>query len=98
MFLLAFIVGRLPVSEEWRQSLLSVILWPLLVIGRSLQALVDRLGPQGLSEPASMYLPPWGVWCLILTSGLLLVATLFAGALAVLTWQERRHPEMSARL
>ncbi len=65
VFLAALVVGRLPLEEHVKVTLIQGILSPFLVVGRSLTFLIDAFGPKGLPEPASHYAPTWAIRLLV---------------------------------
>jgi hypothetical protein len=85
MFLVAAGIKLLPVSDQLQETLIAAVLWPLSLVTRSLGFLVDTLGPKGRAEPASAYLPAWGIRSLVVLSVVLLVALFFAVARVILT-------------
>ena len=97
MFALASLVKYLPVSAESKELILSAILLPMLLTTRSLSWLIDLVGPQSLSEPASMYLSGWGIWCVAAASLLLLLAVFYAVSFSVMTFAVRRPENPSGR-
>jgi hypothetical protein len=78
-------------SEELKKALVLFLFWPLRAILWALMGLVDVLGPQGLAEPASMYLPAWAAWGLFGLSVTLVLGLFYGVALAILWWIERRQ-------
>ena len=91
VFLLAFGVSRAPLSDETRETLIMAILWPLLSVMHAATGVVDSLGPKGRAEPASMYLPQWAGWVILVMSLLFLAASLFSGAFIALSWWGKRQ-------
>jgi hypothetical protein len=78
MYVAAFTSWRLPLQEGLKEDLILGILWPVQMMSALVMGAVDRLGPQGRAEPASMYLPTWAVGSLFALSNVLLIAALFA--------------------
>lgn len=95
MFLVSALVKLLPISDGLKEGLVRATLLPLILIARALAFLVDALGPRGLSEPASMYLPGWAIYSLGVLSAVLFVALLYGAALAILSWTERHKRSIS---
>lgn len=95
MFLLCIVVKLLPISDGLQETLIGTILWPLSLITRSLGFLVDLLGPKGRAEPASAYLPVWGIRSMVALSLVLLIALFFGVARVILSWADRRQSTVS---
>jgi hypothetical protein len=87
--LLLFAVGTVSLPEARKEGLvtaLGFLLWPVRGVAAGLTRLIDFLGPQGLAEPASMYLPGWAVWSLVATSVILTSLLVFAAWLSLFRW------------
>ena len=87
----ALVVAHLPITENTRETLILQMLLPLVLVASVPLQVVDVLGPHGLAEPASMYLPRWAVGALSCISLLLSIVMFYAGVLALLRWAERRR-------
>jgi hypothetical protein len=88
-FLLFLAVRITPLPEGTKERLvtaLALLLWPVRFVAAGLTRLIDLIGPQGLAEPASMYLPGWAVWSLVALSIGLASSLLFVAWLALFRW------------
>jgi hypothetical protein len=91
MFLVAVGIKLLPLSDQLQETLIAAVLWPLSLMTRSLSFLVDTFGPKGRAEPASAYLPAWGIRSMVALSVVLLVALFFGVARVILERVDRKR-------
>jgi len=91
MFLVAIGIKLLPLSDQLQETLIAAVLWPLSLMTRSVGFLVDTLGPKGRPEPASAYLPAWGIRSMVALSVVLLVALFFGVARVILERVDRKR-------
>jgi hypothetical protein len=87
----AYTVRFWPISEQDGEAVVLALFLPLRVVMWGVFGLVDLLGPQGRAEPASMYLPRWAGWSLVVLSCLVLLALLFGVARGAMWWAGRRR-------
>ena len=94
--LLLFAVKTAPLPEAQKEGLvpaLGFLLWPVRLVAAGLTWLIDVVGPQGLAEPASMYLPGWAVWSLVAVSIVLTVSVAFATWLTFFRWVQSHRQD-----
>ncbi len=92
---LALTVTLLPLDEDLKERLATILLSRIRLFTGALVWLVDRVGPSGMAEPASMYLPHWAAIGLGVLAVALAYFVLFCGIYAGL-WLLEAKPSGAA--